>query len=165
MKLKQKLAIGVFLSLSLVMVMAGIIRQAGYQLHADSTDSSWLICWLYVEASIAIIMASTAACRTLFARGGPDPCGIKARHKAHNVYLIRKRLLRKTNWEVTDREDLPKIPSAALTGIEAIIYNIGRSGHMTTLIRPQDTYSMNEEESQLSSHKTSENTIKSITRG
>lgn len=158
-KLKQKLAIGVFLSLSVVMVMASITRYAGYQLRVDSIDATWLICWIYLEASIAIIMASAAAFRTLFVREGPDPRGIKKRQKVHNRYLIRKRLLRKKDWEVTDREDLPKIPSATLTGMDAFIYNIGRSGDMTTQIRPQDTSSMNEEQSQLPSHEIGQSNI------
>lgn len=138
MKIKQKLAIGIFLSLSVAMVMASITRYAGYQLRADSIDATWLICWIYLEASIAIIMASAAAFRTLFARGDPDPRGIKERHKVHNLYLIRKRLLPKRDWEATNREDLPKIPSATLSGMDAFIYNIGRSRDITTLIRPQD---------------------------
>lgn len=133
LKLKQKLGIGVFLSLSVVMVMASITRYAGYQLRVHSVDATWLICWVYLEASIAIIMASTAAFRTLFARGGSEPNGIKERHKVHNLYLIHKRLIRKTDWEATDREHLPKIPSATLTGMDAFIYNIGRSGETTTL--------------------------------
>lgn len=149
MKLKQKLAIAVFLSLSVVMVMASITRYAGYQLRVDSIDATWLICWVYLEACIAIIMASTAAFRTLLVRGGggpADPRRIKERQKVHNLYLIRKRLvLREAEWEVRDREDLPKIPSATLTGMDSFIYNIGRSEDMaTTLMRPQDTYSMNE---------------------
>lgn len=132
-KLKQKLVIGVFLSLSVVMVMAGITRYAGYHLRVHSVDATWLIYWVYLEASIAIIMASIAAFRTLFARGGPDPHGIKKRHKVRNLYLIRKRLIRKTDWEAMDREHLPKIPSATLTGMNTFIYNIGRSGETTTL--------------------------------
>lgn len=165
MKLKQKLAVGVSLSLSVVMVMASITRYAGYKLRVDSVDATWLICWVYLEASIAIIMASTTAFRTLFARRGQDPRGIEEGHKLHKLYQIRKRLLRKTDWEVTDREDLPKIPSATLTGMDAIIYNIGRSGNMTTPIHPPDTYSMNEEQSQLSSHEIGQSSIKSIARG
>lgn len=145
MKLKKKLAVTVFLSLSVVMVMASITRYAGYQLRVDSIDATWLICWVYLEACIAIIMASTAAFRTLLVRGGPDPGGIKERHKVHNLYLIRKRLLRKPDWEVMDREDLPRIPSATLTGMNSFIYNLGRSRDMTTLIHTQDTYSMNEQ--------------------
>lgn len=145
MKLKQKLAVAVFLSLSVVMVMASITRYAGYQLHDDSIDATRIICWVYLEACIAIIMASTTAFRTLLVRGGPDPGGIKERHKVHNLYLIRKHLSRRTtDWEIRDREDLPRIPSATLTGMDSFIYSLGRSGDMTTLIRPQDTYSMNE---------------------
>lgn len=164
MKLKQKLAIGVFLSLSVVIVMTSITRYAGYEHRIDSIDATWLICWVYLEASIAIIMASTAAFRTLFARGDPDTRGIKERHKVRKLYLFRKRLLRKTDWQVTDREDLPKIPSATLTGMDTFIYNSGRSGDITTIIRPLDSYSMNEEQGQLSSHEIGQSS-KSIARG
>ena len=165
MKLKQKLAVAVFLSLSLVTIMASITRYAGYQVRVDSIDATWMICLVYLKASIPIIMASTAAFRTLLTRGGPDPGEIKKRHKLHNLYLIRKRFLRTTDWEVRDREHLPKIPSATLTGMDSFIYNIGRSGDMTTLIRLQDTCSMNEEQSQESSPGISQNSIKSIARG
>lgn len=152
MELKQKLGIGVFLSLSVVMVLASTTRYAGYHLRAHSVDATWLIFWVFLEASIAIIVASVTAFRTLFARRGSDPRGIKERPKVRNLYPIRKCLLRKTDWEATDR-DLPKIPSATLTGINTFIYNSGRSGETTTAIRPQDNYSMDEEQSQLSSHE------------
>lgn len=91
------------------MVMASLTRYAGYHLQKYSIDATWLICWIYLEASIAIVMASIATFRTLFTRGGLDPRGIKERHKFRNPYPIRKRLLRKTDWEATDREHLPKI--------------------------------------------------------
>lgn len=165
MKLKERLAIWFFLSLSVAMVMASITRYAGYKLRADSIDATWLICWVYLEASIAIIMASAATFRTLFARVGPDPRGIKERHKVHNLYLMRKRLLRKTDWEATDREGLPKIPSATLSGMDAFIYNIGRSRDVTSLMRSQDTYPMNEEQSHLLSYEIGQNNIESIARG
>lgn len=146
--------------------MASITRYAGYQLRVDSIDATWLICWVYLEASIAVIMASAVAFRNLFARGGgPDSRGIKERHKVHNLYLIRKRLLRKTDWEARDREGLPKIPSATLSGMDAFIYNIGRSRDMTTIIRPQDSYSMNEEQSHFSSHEIGQDNIERIARG
>lgn len=142
MKLEQKLGIGIFLSLSVVMVAANTTRYSGYHLRGDSIDATWLICWIYLEASVAIIMASITAFRTLFARGSPRR--IKERQKAHILYPIRKRLLRNTDWDATDREHLPKIPSATLTGINTFIYNNGRSGKTNTPVR-QDTYSMNEE--------------------
>ena len=164
MELKQKLGIGVFLSLSVVMILASTTRYAGYHLRADSVDATWLIFWVYLEASIAIIVASTTAFRTLFARGGSDPRGIKKRPKVHNLNAIRKRLSRKTDWEATDR-DLPKIPSPTLTGMNTFIYNNGRSGETATAIRPQDNYSMDEEKSQLSSHEIGQHDVERIARG
>lgn len=166
MELKQKIGIGVFLSLSMVMVLAGTTRYSGYHLRVNSVDATWLICWIYLEASIAIIMASITAFRTLFARGGSDPRAINERHKVPILYPIRKRFLRKTDWEATDREHLPKIPSATLTGINTFIYNNGRSDGTTTPMRPQEIYSVYEEESQLSSHhEFGQIHIERITRG
>lgn len=164
MELKQKLGIGVFLSLSVVMVLANTTRYSGYHLRVNSIDATWLICWIYLESSIAIIMASITAFRTLFARGGSDPHGIKERHKVRIPYPIRNRKLRKTDWEATDREYLPKIPSATLTGINTFIYNQGRSGGTSTPIRPQDIYSMDDERSQLSSHEIGQYNIERIAR-
>lgn len=164
MELKQKLGIGVFLTLSVVMVLASTTRYAGYHLRAHSIDAIWLIFWIFLEASIAIIVASITAFRTFFARRGSDPRGIKKRPKVRNLYPIRKRLLRKTDWEATDG-DLPKIPSATLTGINTFIYNSGRSGETTTAIQPQDNYSMDEEQSQLSSHEIGQHDTERIARG
>lgn len=111
MKLEKKLGIGVFLSLSVVIVVISIIRYTGYHLRAHLFDVIWLVFLIYLEASIAMIMASFVVFRTLFARRGLEPNEIKKRHKVRNLYLIHKFFPRKTDWEATDQEHLPKIPS------------------------------------------------------
>lgn len=65
LRLKQKIAIAVFLCLSVVMIATGIIRMAltRFEGHDDYT-SEYLI--LYLEACIAVLMACMAAFRSVF---------------------------------------------------------------------------------------------------
>lgn len=163
MELKQKFGIGISLSLSVVMILASTTRYIGYYFRPVRLDTTWIIFWIYLEASIAIIVASITAFRTLFARRGLDPNGIKKIPKVRNLDPICKSP-RETDWEATDR-DLPKIPSATLTGMSTFIYNNGLSGETTTAMRPQDNCCMDEEQRQLSCHEIRQHNIERIARG
>lgn len=66
-QLKQKLALASFMCLSLVMVVLAIIRVS--KIHdASNVDVVWEIFWQYMEASVAVLMASITTFRTLFIR-------------------------------------------------------------------------------------------------
>lgn len=74
MKLSEKLGVGVFLCLSVVMAVIAIIRISAYRIggRSGSLDVTWVILWLYLQASIAIVMACLPAFRFLFTRSALD---------------------------------------------------------------------------------------------
>lgn len=68
----DKVGVGVFLCLSVVMAVIAIIRISAYGLggRSGSLDVTWVFLWLYLQACIAIIMACLPAFRFLFTRRG-----------------------------------------------------------------------------------------------
>ncbi|PVI05780.1 hypothetical protein DM02DRAFT_684190 [Periconia macrospinosa] len=65
MKLRQKAAIGSFFCLSLVMIATALIRVSKMP-GPSAIDTPYEIFWQYMEASIAILMASLTAYRSMF---------------------------------------------------------------------------------------------------
>ncbi|CAN8105085.1 unnamed protein product [Discula destructiva] len=64
MRTSQKLSLGIFMSLSLVMVCLAIIRAS--KIHgANSIDVVWEFYWQYMEAAVAVIMGSLTVIRNL----------------------------------------------------------------------------------------------------
>ncbi len=147
MKYTQKLGLGAFLCMSVVMVLIAIIQISGYRDHGYQLDSTWFIWrnfWVYLEACIATIMASIAAFRTIFVHKGSK----KPERKINQTRLnfIRERILRKpSGWEEVDREYLPKIPSATLTVSKPSTYSDGSSNE-TTAVMQSTLYSGDEED-------------------
>ena len=63
--IRQKLSIAFVLCLSLFMIIISLIR--GISLKAyGAQDQSWNLFWIQLEASISVIAACPAACRTFF---------------------------------------------------------------------------------------------------
>ena len=134
-ELRQKVSLGCFLCLSLIMVCVAFVRAAGFRIHGVE-DVTWDIYWIYVEACVACIMSSVAIMRSIF--GDPDSRSPKpSRTKTHS---LRDRLAKKAArgssrrywWDVPENEDdrPVEIPSAKLTGVRTII---DRLGHSTTM--------------------------------
>ncbi|KAF4535087.1 hypothetical protein BFW01_g9863 [Lasiodiplodia theobromae] len=72
MNLSQKVGLGVFLSLSLVMAIIAIVRMVGsIRPGLKSLDVSWELFWQQMEGCIAIMMGSMSAFRTVFSGRGP----------------------------------------------------------------------------------------------
>jgi hypothetical protein len=63
MRLRQKVAVGSFLFLSLVMIAMALVRVSKMP-GVVAIDTPYEIFWQYMEASIAILMASLTAFRT-----------------------------------------------------------------------------------------------------
>lgn len=79
MNLSQKVGLGVFLSLSLVMAIIAIVRMIGsIRPGLKSLDVSWELFWQQMEGCIAIMMGSMSAFRTVFSGRGP----VRARNVA-----------------------------------------------------------------------------------
>lgn len=65
MKRRQKIHIGVFLSLNLFMAITAGVRVSGLD-HNGVIDEVWLNIWEIIEASVAICMISLTSFRSLF---------------------------------------------------------------------------------------------------
>lgn len=120
MRLSQKVSLGGFLCLSLVMVCIAFVRAAGFRI-GKAEDITWDLYWIYMEACIACIMASVTAMRTVFSEGGSKRS--KPRYDPSNT--IKERMMRKirakTPWVEVEGQELPNIPSATLTGMRTYI--------------------------------------------
>lgn len=65
-KPRQKLGIGAFLCLSIVMVIVAIIKASGIRTSVDSFDLVWEVFWQQIEACTAVLMVSFTAFRSVF---------------------------------------------------------------------------------------------------
>lgn len=160
MKLTQKLGLGGFFCLSMTMVLIALVRMSVYRRHGNQIDATWHVCWLYLEACVATMMASITAFRTLFVHGGSKQREIKAQNQAA-MYSWREKVLRKIksgrsdSWQdLSQGESLPKIPSATLTGIKSFINYNGSTRNATT--------TMGDEEDQLHTELVSTKTNEEI---
>lgn len=144
MKLTQKLGLGGFFCLSMIMVLIALVRMSVYRRHGNQIDATWHVCWLYLEACVATTMASITAFRTLFVHGGSKQREIKVQNQAA-MYSWREKALRKIksgrsdSWQdLSQGGSLPKIPSATLTGIKSFINYNGRTRNATTMMGDEE---------------------------
>lgn len=113
----QKLGIGVFLSLSIFMIVIACIRIIGFIIFNHAF--LWQVFWLQVEGSVAVMMVSLTAFRSVFASHGPVARARKARRwYSSTVAKLRRH---KASSDGYDLESLPKIPTATLSGIRTFI--------------------------------------------
>ena len=124
----QKFGVGVWLCLSIVMVLVAIVRIAGIKLTNGEVDIVWLAFWQQQEASISVIMVSVSAFRSLFKEsvGPPAP----QRPLKYSAGHWRKKLVRRgigSRYEFYNKQrsmELPQIPSATLNGVSEAIRGI-----------------------------------------
>ena len=115
--LRQRLSIGVVLSLSIIMIAIAMIR--GISAHVYGMDDQpWVSFWVEVEACVSVTMVSMTAFRTLFlVSNGPKPSPEKVSPRR---YLGR-----------SPQQQAHEIPSikvrATMTGIRTVIQHNGRS--------------------------------------
>lgn len=121
-KRSHKLVLGLFLCLSICMIIIAILRMVGLLLAGKkSIDVLWQVFFQQVEASISVITVSLTAFRALL--------GMKALHsrekKVHAWYSYRRIALLRKGAKRSEPEfkggQLPSIPSATLTGIRSFI--------------------------------------------
>ena len=113
---------GVFLCLSVVMAVIAIIRISAYRIggRSGSLDVTWVFLWLYLQASIAIIMACLPAFRFLFTSRALDEKKRNGSPPAANLPVESQ--LRKpfhkgsvwwwSGWEEVAQNNLPQTPVA-----------------------------------------------------
>ena len=123
-KLRQKLILGIFLCLNVFIIVFSVLRVTDGLTNGQSIDVLWGDFWGQIQASIAIIVVSITAFRSLL--------GIKAmerRQKRASPYHYRKRSKASSSTEQSDMEvaSLPAIPRATLTGMRTFIDGRGDS--------------------------------------
>lgn len=150
MRPSEKLGVGVFLCLSVVMAVIAIIRISAYRVRSrsGSLDVTWVFLWLYLQACIAIIMACLPAFRYLFTRRGSRALDEEKRNGSPSpAYLPvrsqQRKLFRKgsvgwwSGWEEVDQNHLPKTPSAThhnSSRVRTVIYHHKDTSHPETTI-------------------------------
>ena len=130
-KLQQKLALGLSLCLSIIMIITAIVQISGIHAPTNTIDVTWEIFWQLMEACIAVIMVSLTAFRSLFVAHGsgaqspPQKPSIRKRVLNSRIMVGRRRA------EGSDSEEtkrLPEIPRATLTGMRTFIRGKGIEG-------------------------------------
>ena len=112
--LRQRIGIGSFLCLSLIMIIIAVIRIS--RVHA-SDFQIWALFWQHLEACIAVLMLSLTAVRTLYVPAKKTQ--EQQRNKMGNS-------LRKHLWPSSKKlQDEPYIqldmPGATFTGMRAVL--------------------------------------------
>lgn len=125
---RQKAGIGFWLCLSFVMVIIAIVRIAGIMLPGGNVDIVWLAFWEQQESSIAVIMVSMSAFRSLFVESTGTPAPRKALKFSANHWgrkLVRRALgSGNQNGDAERSMGLPQIPRATLTGMSETIREV-----------------------------------------
>ena len=143
--LKQRLALALSLCLSFVMIIVTIVRVSGLVINSvQSIDVIWEIYWQYVEAAVAVVMASLTAFRSLFIMRGS---GVGEHHpegRSHSGMTLLRKLFSLRTWRRGSKEQgmhalpdeelpghgdpsLPEIPRPFMTGIRTFIRGTGNS--------------------------------------
>ncbi|KAF2871563.1 hypothetical protein BDV95DRAFT_572287 [Massariosphaeria phaeospora] len=135
---QQKFAVGAFLCLSLMMVVMTLVRSA--KIHGPKgvpIDITWAVYWVHIEASIAIIMVSLTAFRTVF-NLSRDQRETRERRKKPTTYL--QRLGGGKKKRQNEGMELPQVPRATMTGMRTFIHGGKReSGDSTVILSHDDT--------------------------
>lgn len=135
-KLRQKYALGFFLCLSLFMVVIAIVRVSNIK-GVSVVDLRWELFWQYMEGSIAILMASITAFRTIFLNPNTNIPDQKKKRSYSLLEMIenRRRGKRDIDTETSDNSyHLPEIPRATITGLRTHIRRNNRTGGTKNLM-------------------------------
>lgn len=139
MKTSQKLSLGVFLCLSIVMAITALIRMSAYRIR-DVLDFTWQTFWVWIEACISIILGSAAAFRALLVQGVSKKSNEKPRGPSYSIHQRLLKRMKRSNdssWEEMDGDALPQIPSAILTGVRTFIRGNNRTFGASTVMRSE----------------------------
>ncbi|MCJ1466437.1 hypothetical protein MMC07_005056 [Pseudocyphellaria aurata] len=125
---RQKLVIGIFLSLNLLMTFTSAARVAGIDYHG-TFDIVWLYLWHHLEACVAVITISLTAFRSVFVSSQPPQArrrtASKPWYSSTVAAILRTRIFDRRDEE--SASELAAIPSATLTGMRTFIPGVGRT--------------------------------------
>ena len=126
---RQKIGLAFTLCLSCVMIIVAIVRVAGMvRGGGGSVDVVWVAFWQHQECSIAVLMISVSAFRSLFV---PSPTDHPVqRHQGYSPSDRRRKFLRRRPdpdlYDTHETGGLPQIPSATFAGTAIVV---GEGGH------------------------------------
>lgn len=109
------------------MIIIAIVRIAGFRIKESRIDIVWELFWHQVEASVALIMVSITAFRSLLGIKAMKGCEKEKRERSwfsHRARLLTRYLKKETQVE-SEPEQLPSIPGATLTGMRTFIHGDG----------------------------------------
>ncbi|KAL8646828.1 MAG: hypothetical protein Q9226_006694 [Calogaya cf. arnoldii] len=114
--LRQKMILMFVLGLSIFTIIVCIVRIAGARYPNGLIDSAWMVFWLQLEASVAVVIISLTSYRSLFVKDKPTD---KKSPKNHSTSYKRKL------WSREKREqkgvEMPTLPNPTLTGMRTVI--------------------------------------------
>lgn len=142
---RQKIALGAFLCLSLVMVCLAITRASKIK-GSLGVDIGWEFFWQFMEASVAVLMGSLTVFRTLLTfqvnKSSEERKGAGLSPKSRALFSFHQRMqrLRKKRQQADEEslEGLPQIPSATLAGMHTFIRRNNRDPGLDTLPMSQN---------------------------
>lgn len=139
LNVRQKIGLASSLCLSCVMIIVTLVRVAGMRQKSSGTvDIIWFTFWQQQESSIAVLMASVSAFRSLFVPSPANP-HIQRQQRFWPSEKGRRILRRRPGPDLCDTQvtnGLPQIPSATLTGMAAVIGE-GRQSEETADLEQQ----------------------------
>ena len=138
---RQKIGLAFSLCLSCVMVVVTIVRIAGIKSRSGTVDIVWLAFWQQQECSIAVLMVSVSAFRSLFV---PDPAKTRApRQQGHSPSEKGRNFVRRRPhpdlYDTHETNGLPQIPNAALTSLPDVMEGDRQSEERGDLVQPSGT--------------------------
>lgn len=118
--LRRKLLLGFILSLSIFTMIVSIVRIAGADLANGLVDSIWVNFWLQIEATVAVMIVSITAYRSLFV--ADKTSNGRSPKQYTSIETIKKRI----QWKRRDKGkavQLPtlQVPDPAMTGMRSVI--------------------------------------------
>lgn len=159
MRPSQKVSLGAFVCLSLVMACVAVIRAS--KIHgATAIDVVWEFYWQYIETVVAVIMGSITVIRNLLVHqtksnydspaGVPDvsPPG-QGRHNGYHMRFVPRQ--KDKDVDQYAQFPLPAVPDAALMGMNTFLRHNHREHAYETQITSTSTLVQDESQQRLSS--------------
>ena len=121
-KPRQKIVLGVFLSLNLFMAIIASIRVSGLNFRGRF-DEVWVYFWQQIEACIAVTMISLTAFRSVFVASESSRARRERAMKPwySSTFATIRRINKPRGSDEESTQGLPSIPSATLTGMRTFI--------------------------------------------
>jgi hypothetical protein len=123
MRLRQKVTVGSFLCLSLVVIAMALVSVSDLPRMNAIDAPVYILFWQYMKASVAILMASLTAFPNMF---------VLQKEKKTREERMKRPVYSWQNWghrtKSNDAEEgLPEVPRAIITGIRSFIRGYDRT--------------------------------------